>query len=84
MLNDSDKDYKIYKLALNHPFDMIYLRNNKNLKFLLETVKDFSDDIGMEFGLHNLAKAKLKTAQSSNIMLKINTYIRNLHEKVYK
>ena len=58
------------------------------VKGLLKTVKGFSDDIGMEFGLDKCAKATFihgKLTKSSAISLDIDTHIRNLDpEDTYK
>ena len=50
----------------------LYARDDLELEGLLQTVKSFSDDIGMEFGLDKCAKATFKRGKminSSNIML---------------
>ena len=60
-LNNTKYGYEIYEKAINHLFYMddlkLYAKNDKELEGLLSTVKQFSDDIGMEFGLDKCAKA---------------------------
>ena len=55
---------------------------------MLKTVKKFSDDIGMEFGLNKCAKASFKKGKlsyTSGIKLNDGTIIRELEPKeVYK
>ena len=52
---------EIYEKTINHLFYMndlkLYAKNGKELEGLLPTVKQFIDDIGMEFGLDKCAKA---------------------------
>lgn len=58
-----------------------YARSDNDLKSLLEIVKDFSDDNGIEFGLDKFDKAMFKAdkfVKSSNIVPDINIFIRNL------
>ena len=54
-LNNTKCGYEIYEKAINYLFYMddlkLYAKNDKELEGLLSTVKQFSDDIGMEFGL---------------------------------
>ena len=60
-LNNTKYGYEIYEKAINHLFYMdelkLYAKNDKEREGLLSTVKQFSDDIGMEFGLDKCAKA---------------------------
>ena len=60
-LNNTKYGYEIYEKAINHLFYMddlkLYAKNDKELEGLLSTVKQFSDDIGMEFGLDKCTKA---------------------------
>lgn len=65
----------------------LYVRNNNNLNSLLEIVKDFSDDIGMEFCLSKCIETtfNVKFVKSSNIVLGINISIKKLQqEEIYK
>ena len=39
----------------------LYTKNDKELEGLLSRVKQFSDDIGMKFGLDKCAKTTFKT-----------------------
>ena len=65
-----------------------YAKNDSEQKGLLHTVKTFSDDIKMEFGLDKFAKATFKRGKltsSENIQIDINTTIQNFEpENTYK
>ena len=65
-----------------------YAKNDDEQTGLLRTIKSFSDDIGMEFGLKKSPKATFKRgrlADSSNIELDVNTIIQDLdQEGTYK
>ena len=53
-----------------------YTENDDKLKGVLSTIKSFSDNTGMEFGLDKCAKATFKRGpldDSSNINYNINT-----------
>lgn len=89
LLNDSNRGYKIDKLTINNLFYMdgvkLYAKNDNVLKSSLEIVKDFSDGVGIEFGLDKCAKTTSKVGKfvkSSNIVLDI--CMKNLQDKVYK
>ena len=66
----------------------LYGKNDKELDGLLYTVKKFSDDIGMEFGLDRCAKATFirgRLTSTSEIKLNEDTSIRELdQEETYK
>ena len=63
----------------------LYGKNDKELDRLLRTVKKFSDDIGMEFGLDKCAKATYIRGRSSEVKLNKDTSIRDLdQEDTYK
>ena len=66
----------------------IFAPNDGELEGMLKTVKKFSDDIGMEFGLNKCAKASFKKGKlsyTSGIKLNDETIIRELEqEEVYK
>ena len=66
----------------------LYGENNKELDRLLCTVKKFSDDIGMEFGLDKRAKATFirgRLTSTSDIILNEDTSIRESdQEETYK
>ena len=91
-LNESLRGYKIFNQLISHLFYMddlkLFAKNDKDLHDLLEIVKAFSDDIGMEFGLDKCAKATFKSGKfikSENVELDINTVIKNLdQEDTYK
>ena len=55
-----DMDIREREEKINHLFYMddlkLYGKNDKELDGLLRTVKKFSDDIGMEFGLDKCAR----------------------------
>lgn len=77
---------------INHLFYMddlkTYAKNDMEQTGILHTVKTFSDDICMEFGLDKCAKAtfkKGKLRQSENIQIDIDTSIQALDpEESYK
>ena len=66
----------------------LYEKNDYELEELLRTVKTFSGDIGMTFGLDKCAKATFirgKLKSTSSIVLDIDTKIMELdQEKTYK
>ena len=63
-LSDAKYGYKIFDTIITHLFYMddlkLYAKNDGDLEGLLATVKRFSDDINMEFGLDKCAKATFK------------------------
>ena len=65
-----------------------YAKNDKELEGLLSTVKEFSDDMGMEFGLDKCAKAsfiKCKLTRTTAVELDIDTAVRELDQhETYK
>ena len=91
-LNNTGTGYKLFHKELNHLIYMddlkLFAKNDKDLEGLLTTVKQFSNDIGMEFGLDKCAKAtfvKGKLIKSSCIILDIETIIKELDpEECYK
>ena len=92
MLNDTKCGYEVQGQKISHLLYMddlkTYARNDNEQKKLLDTVKTFSDDIKMEFGLDKCAKAtfkKGKLTETSSIKLDINTTIKELEqEESYK
>ena len=66
----------------------LYGKDNNELEGLLRTVKAFSDDNGMEFGLEKCAKAtfqKGKVKTTNSVVLDVDTVIRELEqEQTYK
>ena len=61
-----------------------YAINDNEQKRLLDTVKTFSDDIKMEFGLDKCAEAtfnKGKLTETSSIKVDINTTIKELEQQ---
>ena len=92
MLNDCHYAYNIFDERVNHLFYMddlkLFGKNDSEIEGLLKTVKCFSDDIGMKFGLDKCAKATFiygKLTKSLAISLDIDTQIRNLDpEDTYK
>ena len=86
-LNNTKYGYEIYEKKINHLFYMddlkLYAKNDKELECLLSTVKQFSDDIGMEFGLDKCLKAtfiKDKLTRTTTIELDIDTTVRELDQ----
>ena len=79
-LNRIGYGYKIDKKSINHLFCMddlkLFAKDGHELKRLLQTVKKFSDDIGMKFGLEKSTKAtflKRRLEKSRSIELDNNT-----------
>ena len=66
----------------------LYAKNDKEPQGLLSTVKQFNDDIGVEFGLDKCAKTtfiKGKLTRTTAVELDIDTTIRELdHDETYK
>jgi len=66
----------------------IYAKDDTELEKLLDTVKPFSDEIGMKFGLDKCAEATFKRGKmvkSTNVVLNGNTVIKELdQENTYK
>ena len=91
-LNNTGYGYKIFDRTINHLFYMddlkLFAKNDQDLEGLLNTVKEFSNDIDMEFGLDKCAKASFvrgKFQKTSSINLDIGTVIRDLDpEGTYK
>ena len=84
-LNNPGYGYKIFDRTINQLFYMdnlkLFTKNDQDLEGLLNTVKEFSNDIGMEFGLDKCAKAPFirgKLQKTSSINLDIDTAIRDL------
>lgn len=92
LLNQTGYGYKIFDRRINHLFYMddlkLYASNDNELEGLLKTVKAFSDDIGMEFGLSKCAKAtfkKGKLKKTKNVVLDDDSVIKELdQEGTYK
>ena len=66
----------------------LFVKNEQDLESLLNTVKEFSNDIGMEVGLGKCAKVSFvrgKLQKTSSINLDIDTAVRDLDpEETYK
>jgi hypothetical protein len=91
-LNNAQRGYKVHDQTISHLIYMddlkLFAKNESDGEDLLKIVKDFSSDIGMEFGLDKCAKATFKAGkfiEADNIDLDITTVIRNLDQAdVYK
>ena len=91
-LNNTGYGYKIFDRTINHLFSMddlkLFAKNDQDLEGLLNTVKEFSNDIDMEFGLDKCAKVSFvrgKLQKTSSINPDIDTAIRDLDpEETYK
>ena len=63
-LNQTGYGYNIQKRSINHQFYMddlkLFAKDDNDLEGLLETMKKFSDDTDMFFGLDKCAKATFK------------------------
>ena len=59
-LNNTKYGYEIHEETINHLFYMdglkLYAKNDKELEGLIFTVKQFSDDVGMDSGCINVPK----------------------------
>lgn len=92
LLYQTEYGYEIFERRINHLFYMddlkLYASNDDELEGLLKTVKAFSDDIGMEFGLSKCAKATFKRGKlvrTKNIVLDDDSVIKELdQEGTYK
>ena len=87
-LNDTGYGYKIREKNINYLFYMddlkLYGKNNKEVDGVLCTVKKFSDDIDMEFGLDKCAKPTFirgRLTSTSEIKLSEDTSIRQLDQE---
>ena len=76
LLNDTGYGYRIENRKINHLFYIddlkIFVKDDTELEKLLDAVRTFSDEIGMEFGLDKCAKATFKhgkMVESTNIVL---------------
>ena len=76
LLNNTGYGYKLYNNAINHLFYLddlkLFPKNDQQLQGLLNIVKQFSDDIRMEFGLDKCAKGTFfrgKLLKAKNITL---------------
>ena len=91
-LNNTGYGYKIYDNTINHLFYMddlkLFAKNDQQLQGLINIVKQFSDDIRMEFGLNKCAKATFfrgTLMKAKNITLDTTTIIKDLEpEESYK
>ena len=88
LLNNTGYDYKICDNTINHLFYMddlkLFAKNDQQLQGLLNIVKQFSDDIQMEFALDKCAKATFfhgKLLKAKNITLDTITIIKSLEPK---
>ena len=88
-LNNIGYGYNIYEEKISHLFytdDLkLHGKNNYELEGLLRTVKTFSDDIGMIFGLDKCAKATFIRGKFeiyySSIVLDVDTKIKELDQE---
>ena len=91
-LNRSHYGFKVGNRKINHLFYFddvkLYGKDDSELEGLLKTIKSFSDDIGMEFGLEKCAKATFnrgKLVRTNSIELELETTIKELgQEQTYK
>ena len=64
MLNKTEYGYNVLDGSINHLIYMddikLYAKDDNQIEGLLGTVKTFSDDIGMEFGLDKCSKVTFK------------------------
>ena len=88
LLNDTNCGYDIQGKMINHLFYMDDLktfgRDNQQQERLLQTVKRFSDDINMKFGLDKCATAEFKRGKltkTTSIILDEETAIKELQQE---
>ena len=88
LLNDTNCGYDIQGKKINHLFYMNDLktfgRDNQQQERLLQTVKRFSDDINMKFGLDKCATAEFKRGKltkTTSIILDEETAIKELQQE---
>ena len=88
LLNDTGYGYKISNKKINHLFYMddlkLYACSDYELEGNLKTVKPFSDDIEMEFGLDKCAKATFKRGKlgnADNVVLDDESVIEELEQE---
>ena len=88
MLNNTKCGYEIYRKKVNHLFYVddleLFARNDGQLERLLTTVKEFSNDIAMQFGLDKSAIVTFKReklVRTSNIQVDTNTIIQELEQE---
>ena len=84
LLNNTEYRYKTYDNTINHLFYMndlkLFAKNDQQLQDLLKTLKEFSDDIRMEFWLNKCAKATFfcgKLLKAKNITQDTTTIIKD-------
>ena len=86
LINKSGYGFKLNSMVISHLFYMDDLKTfakNDEQQRILTIVKDFSEDIKMEFGLEKCAKAIFKAGKltsSENISLGLDTFIQNLEQ----
>ena len=91
-LSNTKYGYEIYEKIINHLFYVadlkLYANDDKELEGILSTVKKFSNDIGMEFGLDKCARAifiNSKRTRTTAFELDIDTTNRELdQDETYK
>ena len=92
LLNNTGYGYKTCDNTINHLFYIndlkLFVKNDQQLQGLLNIVKQFSDDIRMEFGLDKCAKAAFfrgKFLKAKNITLDSTAVVKDLEpEESYK
>jgi len=92
LLNTTEYGYKVGETRYSHLLYMddikVYASNDMQQTGLLKTIKSFSDDIHMEFGIDKCAKATFKNGKltrTSDIQLDSLTKIKELeHDGTYK
>ena len=92
LLNNTGYGYKIYNNTINHLFYIddlkLFAKNDQQLQGLLNIVKQFSDDICMEFELDKCAKATFfrgKLPKAKKFTLNTATVVKDLElEESYK
>ena len=87
-LNRTRYGYNIQKRSINHLFYMddlmLFAKDDNDPGGLLQTVKKFSDDSGMSFGLDKCTKATFKRGKltrTTSVELDRNTVIKDLKQK---
>ena len=88
LLNNTGYGYEVGGKKISHLFYMddlkTYVKNDNQQEGLLKTIKTFSDDICMQFGLAKCAKATFKMGkltQTTDITVDTNTTIKELEQE---
>ena len=87
LINKPGYGFKLNSMVISYLFYMddlkTFAKNDDEQQRILTIVKDFNDDIKMDFGLEKCAKATFKNGQltsTENISLGLDTFIQDLEQ----